>query len=438
MGLFNRKKEIREDQMIDQTSISDPILNAILGKDGIDRETIMNIPAISACINKIGDTVSSLQIKLYKKEGDKIKEVDDPRVSLLNDDTGDTLDGSQFKKAMVTDMFLGQGGYAYVNKVGSEVRSIHYVEANRVGFLKNTDPIFKDYKIQVNGHYYEGWQFIKLLRNTVDGFRGKSIIEESPVLLEIIYATQLFERNMVKTGGNKKGFIKSTTRLTKEAMTALKNAFRKLYSNNTENVVILNDGLDFKESSNSCVELQLNENKETNNDDVCKIFLTPPPIINGGATEEDRKDWIDGCIMPILERFASAINSVMLLEDEKGKMFFAFDTTDLLKGDIEKRYTAYKLALDAGFMQLDEVRKNEKLPAFGLDFIKLGLQDVLYYPEKNEIYTPNTNKISKMDEDDPSTQDDPPTDPINVDDPVDPEGDDLDPTKKGGEGKDES
>ena len=162
MGLFNRKKEIREDQMIDQTSISDPILNAILGKDGIDRETIMNIPAISACINKIGDTVSSLQIKLYKKEGDKIKEVDDPRVSLLNDDTGDTLDGSQFKKAMVTDMFLGQGGYAYVNKVGSEVRSIHYVEANRVGFLKNTDPIFKDYKIQVNGHYYEGWQFIKL------------------------------------------------------------------------------------------------------------------------------------------------------------------------------------------------------------------------------------------------------------------------------------
>ena len=71
MGLFNRKKEIREDQMIDQTSISDPILNAILGKDGIDRETIMNIPAISACINKIGDTVSSLQIKLYKKEGDK-------------------------------------------------------------------------------------------------------------------------------------------------------------------------------------------------------------------------------------------------------------------------------------------------------------------------------------------------------------------------------
>ena len=41
-------------------------------------------------------------------------------------------------------------------------------------------------------------------------------------------------------------------------------------------------------------------------------------------------------------------------------------------------------------MQVDEVRKKENLESFSLDFIKLGLQDVLYYPETGEIYTPNT------------------------------------------------
>ena len=41
-------------------------------------------------------------------------------------------------------------------------------------------------------------------------------------------------------------------------------------------------------------------------------------------------------------------------------------------------------------MQVDEVRKKENLESFKLDFIKLGLQDVLYYPETGEIYTPNT------------------------------------------------
>lgn len=411
MGLLDfRKKEVREEQTANNAQAetqSDPLLQAIMSSEEVDREKIMNIPSVSACVNKIADTVSSLDIKLYRRKDGKIEEVtDDIRTFLLNEETGDTLDAVQFKKAMIVDMYLSKGGYAFVKKVGSKVKSIHYVDARNVSFSTNDDPIFKDYQVIVNAGTYEGWQFIKLLRSTQNGYSGKSIIEESPTLLSIVYSTQLFERNMVKTGGNKKGFIQSTTRLTKEAMTALKNAFRNLYSNNSENVVILNDGLSFKESSNSSVELQLNENKETNNDDICKIFLIPPSIINGGASEEDKKQYIDGCILPILHRFERAIDSVLLNEDEKEQLFFAFDTSDLIKGDIEKRFNAYKTALDAGFMQLDEVRKNEKLPEFGLNFIKLGLQDVLYYPDKDAIYTPNTNKLSKMNESDADNAED--------------------------------
>lgn len=393
MGLFNRKKEIRENQLVDETVMSDPLLKALISNDEIDRDTIMNIPAISSCVNMIADTVSSLDIKLYKKTDDKIEEIEnDSRLFLLNQDTGDTLDATQFKKAMIVDMFLARGGYAYVNKVGSEVKSIHYVEANKVSFMTGTDPIFKDYKIAVNGKYYEGWQFIKLFRNTVNGYYGKSIIDESPELLNIVYSSQQFEKNLVKTGGNKKGFIQSTVRLSQEAMDRLKTAFRNLYSNNTENVVILNDGLSFKESSNTSVELQLNENKKTNNSDICKLFLVPPALVSGGGTENDRKQYHEACIFPILKRFATAINRVLLTEDEKENMFFAFDDTELTKSDIEKRFKAYEIACKNGFMQIDEVRKNEKLPAFNLDFIKLGLQDVLYYPETGRIYTPNTNK----------------------------------------------
>ena len=400
MGLFNRNKkkpEIREDTKVDASVISDPLLRALLGGEGVDRDTIMNIPAISACVNMIADTVSSLKIKLYRKDKDRIEEVtDDHRTFLLNEDTGDTLDAVQFKKAMITDMFLGRGGYAYVNSVRGEVISIHYVEEQKIGFHKNCDPIFKDYMLEVGGRTYNPWQFITLLRNTRNGCYGRSIIEESPELWDIIYSSQQYEKTLVKKGGNKKGFLKAKNKVADEVMEKLKAAFRKLYSNNSESVVVLNDGLEFQESSNTSVEMQLNENKETNNKDACKVFLIPPTIINGNPSEEDKKQYYQGCILPILIRFATAINRAMLLEDEKSTMFFAFDDTDLTKGDIEKRFEAYKIALDSGFMQLDEVRKNEKLPAFGLDFIKLGLQDVIYYPKENKIYTPNTNKLSEM------------------------------------------
>lgn len=400
MGLFNRNKkkpEIREDTQVDASVISDPLLRALIGGEGVDRDTIMNIPAISACVNMIADTVSSLKIKLYRKDKDRIEEVtDDHRTFLLNEDTGDTLDAVQFKKAMITDMFLGRGGYAYVNRVSGEVISIHYVEEQKIGFHKNCDPIFKDYMLEVGGRTYNPWQFITLLRNTRNGCYGRSIIEESPELWDIIYSSQQYEKTLVKKGGNKKGFLKAKNKVADEVMQKLKEAFRKLYSNNSESVVVLNDGLEFQESSNTSVEMQLNENKETNNKDACKVFLIPPTIINGNPSEEDKKQYYQGCILPILTRFATAINRAMLLEDEKSTMFFAFDDTDLTKGDIEKRFEAYKIALDSGFMQLDEVRKNEKLPAFGLDFIKLGLQDVIYYPKENKIYTPNTNKLSEM------------------------------------------
>lgn len=443
MGFFDlfRPKPIvttlREDQMLDETVISDPMLRALLTKDEIDRETVLNIPAISACVNRIADTVASLEVKLYKREDDTIKEIeDDPRIQLLNRETGDTLDGSQFKKAMVIDMYLEKGGYAFVYKTGGEVESIHYVDARRISFQRGTDPIFKDYRIICNGIAFEGWQWVKLLRSTQNGYEGRSIIEESPLLLNTVYASQEYEKNMVKTGGNKKGFIQSTVRLTKEAMTALKNAFRNLYSNNSENVVILNDGLSFKESSNSAVELQLNENKKTNSDEICKIFLVPPAIINGGATEEDKKLFYEGCILPILERFETAINNVLLTEDEKSSFFFAFDTTDLTKSDIEKRFKAYEIACKNGFMQVDEVRRKEKLPALELDFIKLGLQDVLYFTDTKQIYTPNTNKLSFLGEEPEGVEtEDPGEQSTTLDDPPEDQTED---NAKGGEVEDEN
>ena len=102
--------------------------------------------------------------------------------------------------------------------------------------------------------------------------------------------------------------------------------------------------------------------------------------------------------MPILSAFESALNKDFLLPSEKEKNFFAFDTTDLTKGDIEKRFKAYELGIKNGVLQVDEARYKENLPPLGLKFLKLGLQDVLYFVDSEEIYTPNTNKLAKMGE----------------------------------------
>ena len=47
-------------------------------------------------------------------------------------------------------------------------------------------------------------------------------------------------------------------------------------------------------------------------------------------------------------------------------------------------------------LDYNEVRNKENLPAFGLDFVKLGLQDVLLYPENGDIYTPNMGVFANL------------------------------------------
>jgi len=376
----------------------DVLLRALLSRGTITKEQALNIPSVESCIKFIADTVSMLPIKLYRDNNGKAEEVkNDVRVGLLNDDPRDTLDAVQFWRAIITDYFLGKGGYAYINKNLNNVISLHYVDETYISTIKNTDPIFKDYKILVNGKGYWPYEFIKILRNTKDGAKGVSIIEEHSLILSVAYNSLIFEETLVKKGGNKKGFIKSPKKLSQEAMDALKEAWRKLYSNNSENVVILNDGLDFQESSNTSVEMQLNENKETNSGEICKIFNIPENIIKGTASKQEYANAFKMGVMPVLKAIECALNRELLLETEKDSFYFAFDTKEILKGDIKERFEAYKTALDANFMQIDEVRYMEDLPALGLNFIKLGLDTVLYNPKTGEIYTPNTNQVQNVD-----------------------------------------
>lgn len=375
----------------------DALLRTILASDCMTRDQAMNVPAFAACVNKIAETVSTIPIKLYRVVDEKLEEVkDDERTRLLNDDTGDTLDGVQFKRALVRDYLTGKGGYAFINRSGTRIRSLHYVKESEISFMFTPDPIFKDYDIMIQGTKYKPFEFLKVLRNTEDGRSGKSIIEENSEVLSVAYYSLEYEKNLVKTGGNKKGFIKSPKKLAQAAIDALKSAWRNLYQNNTENVVILNEGLEFQEASNTSVEMQLNENKKTNSDEICKLINMPPAMINGGATEQDKTNFVQYCLNPILKEIECALNRDLLLESEKGSYYFAADTSELTKGDIEKRFKAYETASKNGFLQIDEIRLKENLPPLGLDFVRLGLQDVLYDPETKQFYMPNMNKTGGL------------------------------------------
>ena len=388
MGLFNRKA--KREEVLDANKVDDVLLRAVLNGYAMSRESTLSIPSVSACVDFICNTFAQIPFKLYKetvKDGKRVtEEVMDERVSIINDDTRDTLDGFQFKKAICEDYLLGKGGYAFIGKVGNKFNALYYVPCDKVMVQKNEKAIYKDFTLMVDDGTYQSYQFIKLLRNTKDGAAGTGLTEEISKALQTAFKRLCYDYDITVTGGSRKGFIKSQKHLDAKAMEALKNAWENYYAGNA-NTVILNDGMEFQEASNTSRENETNAKQITFNGEIREIFHI-------GATYEET---IKNAIMPIAVAFATALNRDFLLEKEKKSFYFAPDTKELYKGSMKERFDAYKIAIECGFKTRNEIRYMEDDDALeGLDVINLGLGDVLLNTKDGMIYTPNTNTMVKM------------------------------------------
>lgn len=373
---------------------ADELLRQILKDGTVTVETAMQIPTYAASVDFIAGMIAGLPIKLYRENGTSTEEVtDDHRVRLLNGYTGDELfNTTMMVRSMIRDYFNYGAGYAYIEKNFNTVKALHYVCAKDVSATTTADPIYHDADYMVGGKKYAPYDFIRILRNSKDGAKGQSVPAQAPIQLMTAFSALKYEMQITKTGGNKKGVIQAERKLDKESMEQLKKAWAELYSQDSNNMLILNQGLTFKETSSSSVDLQINQNKITNAASVAQLFLLSPEVIAGKGDKSDIVNAVQTAVMPVIIILQDAINDALLLEHEKGEMYFEIDSTELTKGDILKRYQAYKMALDANFLQPDEVRYKENMKPLGMNFIKLGLNDVLYDPVKGTVYTPNTNQ----------------------------------------------
>lgn len=391
-----RAEEINSNNNQFYNQIDDPLLTALMGGDAITLNQVQQIPAVASCLSKISDNIASLPIKLYKieenEDGTRTQKevINDRRTYLLNKSTGDTLNPFQLKQQIVNDYLLQGKAYIYKETYLNEIISLKYVDPMYVTPFKNFDPIYKDVVLNVNGKTYENFCFITLLRNTKDGATGQGIFQEISKALETAYQTMLFELGLAKKGGNKKGFLTSENALDQDKINKLKAAWAKLYKSDNskeDNVVVLNKGISFQESSETSVELQLDERKQTLSEEIRSIF----------HDDEDHDKFVKNAIMPIIAAIETSLNENLLLEDEKSSFYFKFETKELVRGSLNQRYEAYKLARETGWKTINEIREDEdKDPIEGMDIIPMNLADVVYDVKKKIYYTPNTGVTKNL------------------------------------------
>lgn len=391
MGWIDR---LRRRRSVAGAITQDELASKLNGGAAMSKGQALAIPAVAGAVEFIAGQAASLPLRLYREEDGRVREVqDDPRLQILNDDNGDGMSGYQWRKAAVRDYLLMGRAYLYRNIRRNQLISLHYVDEAYVTVIPGTDPIYKSSRIQVNGQTYRDYDFVRILRNSRDGATGYGIIQESSDLLWTMDTLQKFERIMVASGGNRRGVFQAKKQLSREMLEEVRDLARRIYSGDSTAAMVLNSNIEFTQTSATPVEMQMTQLATQLNHSLYQALNLPPGVLEDGNDAALRQG-VRMAVMPVLSAFEAALNKDLLLESEKGTLFFAFDTREMLKGDMESRYRAYGEALRDGWISINEVRYREDMdPIAGMDVLSMSLASVIYDTNTQSYFVPNTSLV---------------------------------------------
>lgn len=382
------KKEQRNDNEI----LADVAEGLIKSGTTITRQQALSIPVVAKSVNWIASAIAALPIKLYTKTDSGYQEVyDDYRIPLLNDYSGNGMTANDLKRQVLTDLLLDGNGYAYISKKGNKITKLSYIPTHRLTYTESVDTIDKIVNVWVDSKQVQDYNVFRLVQNTKNGLSGCGFVSDCQDLLSTILSSLQYENSSISSGV-RRGFLKSKSKLDSDKMNELRRAWRKLTTPNQSDVLVLNAGIEFEDASNTATESQLSQNKVINMHQILAYFGLPTNFFEG-VNSDAYLTAVRIAILPIVKQMTTALNNYMLLESEKSNMKFEIDTSDLLRINANERFAAYQTGLSSGILTIDEVRRMENLPALDMQYLKLGLGDVLYNITDGKIFVPNTGSI---------------------------------------------
>lgn len=389
------KKEQRNDNEI----LADVAEGLIKSGTTITRQQAMSIPVVTKSVAWIASAIAALPIKMYTKTDSGYQEVyDDYRLTLLNDYSGNGMIANDLKRQVLTDLLLDGNGYAYISKKGNKITKLSYIPTHRLTYTESVDTIDKIVNVWVDGKQVQDYNVFRLVNNSKNGISGIGFVSDCQDLLSTVLSSLQYENSSISSGV-RRGFLKSKSKLDSEKMNELRRAWKKLTTPNQSDVLVLNAGIEFEDASSTATESQLSQNKVINMHQILAYFGLPTNFFEG-VNSDAYLTAVRIAILPIVKQFTNALNNYMLLESEKSNLKFEIDTSDLLRINANERFAAYQTGLSSGILTIDEVRRMENLPALGMQYLKLGLGDVLYNITDGKIFVPNTGAIV-----DPTTND---------------------------------
>lgn len=204
-----------------------------------------------------------------------------------------------------------------------------------------------------------------------DGRVGVSPLEPLRRTLQIEDAAQRYQIAFYRNSGRPPGGFFSDKNLRAHEMQDLREEIQDVYAgpDNAGKPGLFVGGLDYKPFAHTAEESQYIENRKLTREEVAAVFDIPPPMIGildnatfSNITQQHQMLYQD-TLGPWLSMFEETLNT-QLVESERDffDTFVEFDLSEVLRGNMDERSTAYQRLISSGVYTRNEVRRLENLP----------------------------------------------------------------------------
>lgn len=341
----------------------------------VDEFTAMQMSAVNACVRILSETVASLPLHLYRRNGNGSPEKveDHPLAECLYSAVNEEMTSFQFRESMMASVLLWGNAYARIirNKLG-QVTELWFLKPQYMVVDRDmhTGEIVYTYTDDTTNeiYTYKTKQIFHLRTTPIDGLRGMSPIEQASSAIGLALAAEQYGAKFFGNGANPGGVLEHPG-VVKDP-TKIRNSWNAVYqgSANAHKIAVLEEGMKYKSIGISPNAAQFLKTRKYQVEEICRIFRIPPHMVGDldratfSNIEHQSIQFVVHTVRPWLVRWEQAITRCLLNEKERGVYYARFNVDGLLRGDYQSRMEGYGIGRQNGWLSANDIRELEDLP----------------------------------------------------------------------------
>lgn len=335
----------------------------------------VKLAPVYACVGLISDAIAQLPINVYRRNRDGSREhIKDHRVEyLLNKKPNDRMTAFSFRKTKMHHVLLWGNGYAEIQRRGNGVPEALWPALPDRTWPNLTPDGDLEYQTTIDmvNKRIESPDVLHIPALGYDGVVGYSPVSVARQSMGLAMAMEEFGSKFFRNDAKSGGFLKHPGKLGTEAVARIRESWDAQGGlEHSHRPKVLEEGMDFVQTTIPPEDAQFLASRDFQVAEIARIYRVPLHMIQsvsgstswGSGIAEMSLGFVRFTLDPWMIPIEQEANNKLFTRQEQDQGFYIrHDTSDLLRGDIDKRSDYYTKALDpqTGWLTREEVRAAE-------------------------------------------------------------------------------